>query len=331
MRAAAPAAPLNTPALAEVESALLAQAARAGAQVDEDVLPYRCGRYRWLRIASPALSRRRRVLLIRAGIHGDERAGPLMLAQHLADLFVRARALAIGLVVYPLDNPSGYQHGLRYNADHDRGAEGNNDCLRYRLDDDSASGAPGRGDPPFAGWHWSDDPALGLPLPLETRVMLRHLRAEPLDRLAAVLDLHQDHLTPALGPAAYHYAFGDLHRYDGIVARVREQVPLLARTRIGAGFGTCIDPQGHITAPPVLADAPTSDEHGFIVRHDGTLTDLAWRLGAQHAVAPETSGATPLHAAIAVNLAWAEGLLELLAAPAAREASGETRGRGIIG
>jgi hypothetical protein len=38
--------------------------------------------------------------------------------------------------------------------------------------------------------------------------------------VSVALDLHQDHLTEGLGPAAYHYAFGDLARYEPIVAAI---------------------------------------------------------------------------------------------------------------
>ena len=317
MRADRPVTPLSPPpnALPELLEALQAAAARGGLELHSEPLRHRCGEYPLLRLASPDLHRYRQVMLVRAGIHGDEIAGPLTFARHLESLFEHARASDLRLVVYPLGNPSGYARGVRYNGDHDPGAEGNNDFLRYRLPDGRlAGGLPGT-DTPFDGWLWSGDPSLAIPLPEETRVMQRMLAAEPLTRLAAVLDLHQDRLTPGVGPAAYHYAFGDLDRYSAIVERIAGHVPLLAGTAIGAGFGTRIDRHGAVLVPGDADEPPVSDARGFIVRHDGTLTDLAWRLGIGHAVAPETTAATPLDEAIAVNRIWVEGLIEVLCPP----------------
>jgi hypothetical protein len=116
----------------------------------------------------------------------------------------------------------------------------------------------------------------------------------------AALDLHQDLLTEAAPPAAYHYAFGDFSRYRAIVEELRAIIPIFAHTALDAGYA-------HSTQP-----TPTSDADGFILRHDGSLSDLFHRLGAEHSITAETTGATPLDLACRVNLIWIRGLIELI-------------------
>lgn len=55
-----------------------------------------------------------------------------------------------------------------------------------------------------------------------------------------------------------------------------------------------------------------SDANGFIVRHDGSLTDLLWRIGVRHCITVETTGATSLDRACAVNLAWIFGISDIV-------------------
>lgn len=296
-----------------MELALAGAARRAGARLDAYPLHHACGDYRLLRIASQPLPADAPLLLVRAGVHGDETAGPIALARHLDGMLERAARLGVGMIVYPLGNPSGYQHGTRYNGDHDAGTEGNNDFLRYVLPGGAIRGglAPGER---CTRWLWASDPSLGIRLPAETALMHRLLRGEPLARIVAALDLHQDNLTPHVPPAAYHYLFGEPAIYAPVLERVRALVPLLAHTAIGAGFGTVIDAHGAVLGEPDPARASRSDACGCITRHDGTLTDLLHRMGVAHCVAPETTGATPLADAVAVNLAWVEGLQDLLAA-----------------
>ncbi|HET6561659.1 MAG TPA: hypothetical protein VFG72_07270, partial [Marmoricola sp.] len=138
------------------------------------------------------------------------------------------------------------------------------------------------------------------------------VRQDPNDQVVAAFDLHQDLLTEELGPCAYHYAFGDVSRYDGIVVRLREVVPLLSGFEIDAGFGEEVDDEGRVL-PKTAAVAARSDANGFIVRYDGTFSDFYQRIGAAHSIAAETSGATPMDDACRVNLIWMTGVMELVA------------------
>ena len=59
-------------------------------------------------------------LIVTAGFHGDEKAGPLTLLAHAAELFAYARAQGVGLRLYPCLNPSGFEAHTRYNGSGER-------------------------------------------------------------------------------------------------------------------------------------------------------------------------------------------------------------------
>jgi len=286
-----------------------------GVKFEEFELRHAGGVFPFVRLSSALIAPTDRVILVRAGIHGDETAGPLTVLERHAGMFGLAHSRGLKMIVYPLGNPSGFQNGTRYNCDNDRGDAGNNDFLRYELADGSFVDdlVPGR---PFRAWCWASDERAGVRLPAETRLQHELLRRDLPLRIVACLDLHQDRLSAGLPPAAYHYAFGDLSRYDGIVKDVADIAPVLRRTPVGAGFNVRIDAAGRVVGDDSGTPAAAlTDDRGFIVRHDGSLTDLCFRLWAAHAVTVETSGATPLDRAVEVNLAWFRGLVGLAAGP----------------
>ena len=79
----------------------------------------------------PAAARRRSRSLITAGFHGDEKAGPLTLLEHAAEIVdyaaARGRRPAPSI---PCINPSGFEAHTRYNV---TGERPNNDFLRYEI------------------------------------------------------------------------------------------------------------------------------------------------------------------------------------------------------
>ncbi len=271
-------------------------------------LRYRAGTWELARVASSGIGPDDRVVVVRATIHGDETAGALTLLRDLDEVVDHAHDSGLKVVLYPLGNPSGWDRGIRYNADHHMG-EGNNDFLRYVLEDGSVVGDLGAGQP-FTGWRMADEPSLGVDLPLEARVMLRLVREDPLAQVVAAVDLHQDLVTEGLPPCAYHYAFGPLDRYAGIVGQVARVVPLLADREIAAGFGERIDEEGAVL-PHVAEGAMRTDARGFIVRYDGSFSDFYQRIGVGHSVATETSGATAMEDACLVNRIWLTGIMDL--------------------
>jgi hypothetical protein len=219
----------------------------------------------------------RHSLLITAGFHGDEIAGPLTLLEHLPAIVAHARRRDVGLRIYPCLNPSGFTDCTRYNRS---GESPNNDFLRYEVEPGQWTDvlSPGAG---FMGWTVFRDS------PKETRALLAELQDAP--RPEAALDIHQD---PWLGGAcAYAYTFGPRGAYLPLVRASGALVPI-ARSR------------------QVDEDVRT-DADGLIELHDGSVTDYLFRRGVPFTAALETTTDTPLALAHQVNLAWILGFIDL--------------------
>jgi Succinylglutamate desuccinylase / Aspartoacylase family len=229
---------------------------------------------------------RARTVIITAGFHGDEKAGPLTLVAHAADLFGYARARGVGLRVYPCVNPSGFEAHTRYNLS---GERPNNDFLRYEV-------APGV----WRGELNADETALGWKAheggPQETTALARELARWPTP--TAALDLHQDNFIH--GDVFYSYVFGDRAPYRPLQARSGALLPVLR---------SCLVDSGYEPGSDVRADA-----EGFIECHDGSITDHFHRAGAPYTAAIETTTDTSRALADEVNLIWVRGFIELAAA-----------------
>jgi predicted deacylase len=271
-------------------------AARPDIEIKRHRLEHRTMKYDFFRIASKDIRQNDKIMLIRAGIHGDEVAGPLTIIQYFNRIFDYAHKRGVKLILYPLGNPAGFDARQRYNTDYSNGSGANNDFVLYERENGILTGDLGRGGR-FKRWYWSSDRRLNHNLPAETSLMHELLKCDPLGNLVASLDLHQDYISPCSGAAAYHYAFGELSVYGSIVDSVKKTVPVMANKMISAG-----QPGGMKT-----------NKEGFIVRHDGTLGDLLYRLGVKYCVTPETTGKTPLEKACQVNWIWIKGLVELAA------------------
>lgn len=285
---------------------------RNDVSIQKHPLEYKKGTYDFLKISSKDIAPTDPVLLIRAGIHGDEVSGPITIERHGNEIFNLAHEKGVKIILYPLGNPSGFYAGLRYNIDNDRGNGGNNDFLRYELEDGTIKDDIGEGNIPFQRFLWASDPALGMHLPLETELMHKLLEEDPIEQVKGSIDLHQDYLTPNAPPAAYHYVLGKTEPYKQIVQEIAKICPIYKNQFIGAGFQVQIDDKGNVVGNPLESEAMKSDEDGFIIRHDGTLGDLLYRLGTPYNVTPETTGATPLDVACQVNLLWIKGFIDLI-------------------
>ena len=97
-------------------------------------------------------------------------------------------------------------------------------------------------------------------------------------------------------PAAYHYAYGDTSRYDAIVAEISKIVPVLCNVEIGAGQSSPMKCNGK----------------GFIVRRDGSFSDLMDHVDVPHSITVETMGSTPEDIADQVNLIWIFRIMEMV-------------------
>jgi hypothetical protein len=227
-----------------------------------------------------------RTVLVTAGFHGDEKAGPLTLLAHAAELVAYVAARGVGLEVYPCVNPSGFEAHTRYNMS---GERPNNDFLRYQVE-------PGvwRGEL-RDGQSFSEVAPLRDGAPKETIALARQIDAGPTP--FAALDLHQDNFIH--GAWFYAYVFGDRAAYRPLLARSGTLVPVL---RSG------IVDSGHEPGSAVYAD-----HEGFIVSHDGSITDKFQRDGVLHTAAIETTTETPGPLADAINLIWIKGFVDLAA------------------
>lgn len=256
-------------------------------------LEYQRGRYPFLRIASKEIHPEDRVMMLTAGIHGEEISGPLTIARYFNEIVDYVQNSGLKLIMYPVRNPSGVSIGTKRNVDDDDGLVGSNDCIWYVHPSGELTDEIGEGQD-YLRWEWADD--VVTTLPLEARCFLKCLRRDPLEQVAAGIDMHQDY-SEGLPPCAYHYAFGDLERYALIVKKIAQKVPLWKNKIVSAGYSSGVG-------------KPT-DENGFVVRNDGTVLDLWYRMGAAHSITPETSGSTPLDAACAVNMIWIKGVADL--------------------
>jgi Succinylglutamate desuccinylase / Aspartoacylase family len=227
-----------------------------------------------------------REVVVTAGFHGDEKAGPLTLVAHAASLFAEARAQGVALRLFPCINPSGFEVHTRYNVS---GERPNNDFLRYEITPGFWRGEVNEGETPLS-WKPYDGG------PKETVALARELarRAPPV----AALDLHQDNFIR--GHVFYSYVFGDHAPYRPLQARSGALLPVLRNALVDSGYEPGTD---------VRADA-----EGFIEVHDGSVTDHFHRAGVPYTAAIETTTDTPPDLADVINLIWIRGFLALAAA-----------------
>ena len=219
----------------------------------------------------PDAARARARCVITAGFHGDEKAGPLTLARTRArDRRLRAPSATSGCAIYPCVNPSGFEAHTRYNV---TGERPNNDFLRYEI-------APGvwRGELREGEAFLRVAPA-GDGVPKETAALARELDALPAPAGGA-------------GPAP-----GQLHpRLAVLRVRVRRSAPATGRCMARSGalvpvLRSSLVDSGHEPGSDVHAD-----EEGFIVCHDGSITDRFHRAGVPYTAAIETTTETPCRA-----------------------------------
>jgi hypothetical protein len=224
-------------------------------------------------------------VVVTAGFHGDEKAGPLTLLDHAAQLFGEARDRGVTLHLYPCVNPSGFEANTRYNVG---GQRPNNDFLRYEIAPGVWRGELHAGETARA-WRAFDGG------PRETVALARELARWPAP--AAALDLHQDNFIH--GCVFYSYVFGDRGPYRPLQARSGALMAVLRSSLVDSGF----EPGSDVHA----------DAEGFIETHDGSITDHFHRAGVPYTAAIETTTDTPRALADEINLIWIRGFIDLAA------------------
>ena len=261
-------------------------------------LYYENASFKFLKIVSKNIRPTDKVILISAGLHGEEIAGPITLLKYLSMIIDYIHANNLRVIIYPNINPFGFEDGVRCNidSDYDNNVGDPNDFLRYSLWDGTITDdLKEKND--YKEWFWSSDEMLNLSLLAETKLMHILLRKDPLSQVIAAIDLHQDYITQNVSAAAYQYLYGDFSVYSSILQRIGRIVPLLSNSYIDAGYSN---------------GGLMSDAYGCLIRYDGSLSDLMQRMGVRYSVTVETTGATPLNKACEVNLTWILGITDLI-------------------
>lgn len=260
-------------------------------------LQYQGGNFELLKIQSKKINPKDKVILITSWIHGEEISGPLSLLSYIHKIIDTIHSHGYKAIIYPLTNPSGFQQGTRFNIDNDSWTCGNNDFLRYKLANGNIVDELWDKET-YTQRYRSSDPKIKEKLPLETALLHRLIKQDPLKQIVVSIDFHQDYLRKNYEISAYHYAFGNLAHYAPIIHELKKYIPLLSQKSISSWYQS--------------RRWIKSTQDGFIVRHDGSITDIMWRLGVPYTIAVETTGKTPLPLAKKINRLWIKWLVLLL-------------------
>jgi hypothetical protein len=261
-------------------------------------LDYKNKKFELLKIESKNISEKDKIVMISSGFHGNEKAGPLTILKKVNKIIDYCHKNGLKIIIYPLINPSGFEKNTRYNMDNDRGDAGNNDFMRYELNDGKIVDDLG-GSKNFKNWYWSSDKKLKIKLPKETKLLHGLLRKDPLRQIVAAIDLHQDPpINNRKAVFAYQYSFENKKLLGGTSEKASKIIPILKNRKIDTGF--------------ILEARLKTDKNGFIVRYDGSITDLLYRFGVKHSITIEISTTAPLNKAVSVNLIWILNIIDLV-------------------
>ncbi|MFN7134507.1 MAG: hypothetical protein ACK4N5_20680 [Myxococcales bacterium] len=220
-----------------------------------------------------------RRLVITAGFHGEEPAGPLTMLERMPEILAYAAERRVGLSIYPCLNPTGFEDGTRYNR---KGEKPNNDFLRYEV-------APGVFKGELAPGEKCDRWRLYDGGPEETRLLRAELERHPAPD--AALDVHQDRYTP--GAWTYAYTFGPKPAYGALMDACARHVKVAAKQKVD--------------------EVNVTDALGLVEYNDGSITDYYMRRGVRFTAALETTTDTPMPLCHEVNLIWVKGFIDLAA------------------
>lgn len=229
----------------------------------------------------------KKTLIITSGFHGEEYNGPISLLQIIDKVIDHAKSKKINLIIYPCINPSGFDLRQRYNASNEIP---NNDFLRYEIKKGIWTSII-RPKQEFLKYKfiWSKAKEVK-----QFQKDLKKWGKVPV----GILDIHQDDELSKCDFYSYIFDKKNIYRkimakLDCIAARCRN-VKLLMVNEKGIEFNDTIDSEG------------------FIMTHDGTVTDMFYRLGSSFSVVSETNVRMPLRKVSAINKIWAEDLINLI-------------------
>ncbi len=231
--------------------------------------------------------RYKKTLLITTGFHGEEFNGPISLLGIFDEAAAFAKTMRVRMVVYICVNPSGFDLHKRYNASNEFF---NNDFMRYVIKGGKFVGTLKKFDEPFVSTTLVSSPAK------EVRLLQKDTRQYIFPVPAAVLDIHQDHLKAG---NLYAYILDRRPTYLKIMNKLKK-ITEIARNVPAMNFENGRKVHYRI------------DNDGFIFLHDGTLTDMFYRLGSKFVVCAETNTTLPVKQVCQINLIWIKELIKLI-------------------
>ena len=231
-----------------------------------------------------------RTLLITSGFHGEEFNGPISLLEIFNEVVAYAKRMRVRLIVYPCVNPSGFDRHRRYNPS-DKLKFGNNDFLRYEVEKDKWIGTLKDGEA-FLQYKIVDSAAK------EVRLLKKDVLQYTSPVPIGVLDIHQQKDNLETGDV-YAYIFDQRSIYLKIMKKL-EKIAKIAKNDPAMNFEDGRKVYYRI------------DKDGLIVLHDGTLTDMFYRLGSKFVVASETKTTMSLEKVCQINLIWIKELIKLI-------------------
>jgi len=233
-----------------------------------------------------------KTLLVIFGFHGEEYNGPISLLKIIDKVVHYSKKKKVNLLIYPCVNPSGFDLRKRYNASNERP---NNFFLEYEI-------KKGK---------WVD-----CLLPSQKFLKFRLIRPKAKEsRLlkkdlinwgvvpVGVLDVHQDDELPKCD--FYSYIFDKKNLYKKIMAKL-DRIGKRCRNVLTVNRAT-------------LFSYDVIDKDGFIIIHDGTITDMFWRYGTVYSITAETNTKTPLKTVAAINKTWIMEMIDLISKGKAKD------------
>jgi hypothetical protein len=231
-------------------------------------------------------------LVIVAGQHGDEQAGPIMLGQYLDKLLTFARSRDVRLIIYPCVSPDAYESGTRYT-----GGRRTNAFLEYVLPDGSVVGelTPGQ------AYVEAREVKSNKQSP-ETALFVQDLKRLLLPGGFGLLDLHQDGMLSR--GRCFAYVFGKRQPYEHVMRTVgswyeQRKTKPLSLERLRNESWTKVQLR--------------TDVNGLAEFDDGSAPAWAWTRGAGLACCLEATTDPPVREAVDESFHWAMSMIELVA------------------
>jgi hypothetical protein len=230
-------------------------------------------------------------LLITTGFHGEEFNAPISFLQIIDKVVAFAEKNGVRVILYICVNPVGFDLHQRYSPiDIDKLKSGNNDFLRYKIAKDK-----------WVCCLKTGEEILDYKIIESGAKEVRLLKADMLKYPVpdGILDFHQQKGNLTTGNL-FAYIFDRRDTYRQIMNKLEKITPI-ARNEPWKDIQDGREIHYRI------------DEDGFVFVHDGSITDMFYRLGSRFAVCAETNADLPLTKVSQINLIWVKELIKLIA------------------